>query len=55
MTLAALLERRIADGRLALRDALAEASCVQIECDEQELLNVNTRAEFDAEKARRSD
>ena len=52
-TLAPLLDRHIAEGRLALRGALRQVACVEVECDERELLNVNTRAEFDAEKARR--
>jgi molybdenum cofactor guanylyltransferase len=41
------LERRLADGRLALRDALDELDTATVELDLKLLVNVNTQAELD--------
>jgi molybdopterin-guanine dinucleotide biosynthesis protein A len=41
-----VLERRLAEGRLALRDALAELDTRQIDLDESLLANVNTPDEL---------
>jgi molybdopterin-guanine dinucleotide biosynthesis protein A len=42
----AALERRLAAGELALRDALAELATVTVELDPAQLLNVNTPEEL---------
>ena len=44
----AVLERRLAAGRLALRDALAELDVRLVELDSRELVNVNTPADLEA-------
>jgi len=41
------LERRLADGRLALRDALDELDTATVELDPKLLVNVNAQAELD--------
>jgi molybdopterin-guanine dinucleotide biosynthesis protein A len=43
-----VLERRLAAGRLALRDALAELDACVVELDPRELENVNTPADLEA-------
>ena len=43
-----VLERRLAAGALALRDALAELDVREVALDPSLLVNVNTRAELDA-------
>jgi len=43
-----LLERRLAAGELALRDALTELEVRLVELDPRELANVNTRADLEA-------
>jgi molybdopterin-guanine dinucleotide biosynthesis protein A len=42
------LESRLADGRLALRDALSDLDARVVELDPQELVNVNTPQDLDA-------
>jgi molybdopterin-guanine dinucleotide biosynthesis protein A len=44
----AVLERRLAGGELALRDALAELDVAVVELDEERLVNVNTPADLAA-------
>jgi len=41
-----VLERRLADGRLKLRDALAELDTAEVRLPEDELVNVNARGEL---------
>jgi molybdopterin-guanine dinucleotide biosynthesis protein A len=41
-----VLERRLGEGRLALRDALAELDTRTLQIDESLLINVNTRDEL---------
>jgi molybdopterin-guanine dinucleotide biosynthesis protein A len=41
-----VLQRRLLDGRLALRDALAELDARTVQIDESLLVNVNTRDEL---------
>ena len=48
-----VLERRIAEGELALQRALDELRTRAVECDETLLVNVNTRAQIKEEGRRR--
>jgi FdhD protein len=41
-----VLERRLADGRLKLRDAVAELDTAEVQLPEDELVNVNARGEL---------
>ena len=45
------LERALAEGRLALREALAGLDVAQVELDPARLANINTRAELEALEA----
>jgi molybdopterin-guanine dinucleotide biosynthesis protein A len=47
-----ILERRLAEGELALRDALPELDAGVVELDPSELANVNTEEDLDAARAR---
>jgi molybdopterin-guanine dinucleotide biosynthesis protein A len=49
-----VLERRLAVGELALRDALAELDTVTVEVDRRLLVNVNAPEELAALSARES-